>query len=435
MERVLYHKLCSWKDAANRKPLLLDGARQVGKTWLLQFFGRHAFENTVYLNCDGDDQIRNIFAGNYDIGRILTEIGAVTNSRIVEGKTLLILDEIQEVPRALTALKYFQEQRPALHVAAAGSLLGIAIHENVSFPVGKTDLMRLYPLSFPEFVHAVAGEKLYDILASGSPKEQEPLREKLNELLRQYYFTGGMPEAVSAFTEKAHPQEIRTIQNAILYAYEKDISKHVPSQEAERVHRVWNSIPSQLAKENKKFIFGALRKGARAAVYESAIGWLRDAGLVYRIPRVRKAQLPLKFYEDEAFKLFMLDCGLMGALSETPSKNMLIGVSVFEEYRGAFTEQYVLQQLISAGGWHIYYYSAENGKQELDFLLQREDIVIPVEVKAAENLRAKSLRFFVADHPRQKGIRLSLSGYREQDWMINLPLYDAWRSDLYAGPG
>lgn len=431
MDRILYQNLLKWKDAENRKPLLLDGARQVGKTWLLQHFGQTAFENMVYLNCDGDTQIRKIFENNYDIRRILTEISAFTECRITEGRTLLVLDEIQEVPRALTALKYFHEQMPLLHVAAAGSLLGIAMHADTSFPVGKTDLLRLYPLSFPEFVRAVHGAQLYRVLTEGAPEEQTSLKEQLNELLRQYYFTGGMPEAVNAFIRNAPPEEIRIVQNAILYAYEKDISKHVPPQEAERVHQVWNAIPAQLAKENRKFLYGALRKGARAATYEAAIGWLTDAGLVYRIPRVKKAQLPLKFYEDNAFKLFMLDCGLMGALSETPSKNMLIGETVFEEYKGAFTEQYVLQQLLSAGGWHIYYYSAEDSKQELDFLLQREDRIIPVEVKASENLRAKSLRQFVADHPSEKGVRLSLSDYRKQDWMRNIPLYDAWRSDLY----
>ncbi|HAH62760.1 MAG TPA: ATPase, partial [Treponema sp.] len=365
---------------------------------------------------------------DYDTERIIRNIGALTGQQIHEKKTLIILDEIQQIPRVLPSLKYFCENARGYHVAAAGSLLGLNLHEGTSFPVGKVDVINLYPLSFEEFIKAAAGEQLFSVLGNSTLSELSALHSKFTELLREYYFTGGMPEAVSAFISGKSVQEVRRIQQMILYAYEKDISKHAPAHEIQRIHQVWESIPQQLAKENRKFIYGAVKRGARAKNFELAIQWLSDAGLVYKVQRIRKVQLPLKFYEDfDTFKLFMLDCGLFGALAEAPADRILIGDAVFEEYKGAFTEQFVMQQLKTLSDVSVYYFSADDSKQELDFILQQDSRIIPVEVKAEENLRAKSLHQFVLDNPGLKGIRLSMSSYREQDWMTNIPLYAAER--------
>ena len=428
MERTAYTQLYAWKQNADRKPLILNGARQVGKTWLLRTFGKQEYENTAYINCDGNKQAEELFNGDYDTERIIRNIGALTGQQIHEKKTLIILDEIQQIPRVLPSLKYFCENARGYHVAAAGSLLGLNLHEGTSFPVGKVDVINLYPLSFEEFIKAAAGEQLFSVLGNSTLSELSALHSKFTELLREYYFTGGMPEAVSAFISGKSVQEVRRIQQMILYAYEKDISKHAPAHEIQRIHQVWESIPQQLAKENRKFIYGAVKRGARAKNFELAIQWLSDAGLVYKVQRIRKVQLPLKFYEDfDTFKLFMLDCGLFGALAEAPADRILIGDAVFEEYKGAFTEQFVMQQLKTLSDVSVYYFSADDSKQELDFILQQDSRIIPVEVKAEENLRAKSLHQFVLDNPGLKGIRLSMSSYREQDWMTNIPLYAAER--------
>ncbi len=428
MERTAYTQLYAWKQNADRKPLILNGARQVGKTWLLRTFGKQEYVNTAYINCDGNKQAEELFNGDYDTERIIRNIGALTGQQIHEKKTLIILDEIQQIPRVLPSLKYFCENARGYHVAAAGSLLGLNLHEETSFPVGKVDVINLYPLSFEEFIKAAAGEQLFSVLGNSALSELSALHSKFTELLREYYFTGGMPEAVSAFISGKSVQEVRRIQQMILYAYEKDISKHAPAHEIQRIHQVWESIPQQLAKENRKFIYGAVKRGARAKNFELAIQWLSDAGLVYKVQRIRKVQLPLKFYEDfDTFKLFMLDCGLFGALAEAPADRILIGDAVFEEYKGAFTEQFVMQQLKTLSDVSVYYFSADDSKQELDFILQQDSRIIPVEVKAEENLRAKSLHQFVLDNPGLKGIRLSMSSYREQDWMTNIPLYAAER--------
>lgn len=341
---------------------------------------------------------------------------------------MIIIDEIQELPSALTSLKYFCENGREYHVVAAGSLLGLSLHFGTGFPVGKVDILHLYPMTFSEFVRAVRGNALADFLLNEELSKLGTFHTDLKELLRQYYFTGGMPEAVLAFSENKSISEIRTIQKSILYTYDKDISKHANLKDIQRIHLVWNSIPSQLAKENRRFLYGALRKGGRSKDFETAIQWLEDAGLVYKVSRIKKVCMPLKFYEDFAvFKLFMLDCGLLGALTETPPDKILLGDSVFEEYKGSFTEQFVFEQLNAQKNTTCYYFSADDSKQELDFLLQKNDKIIPVEVKAEENLRAKSLRQFVLDNPNTHGIRLSMSPYREQDWMTNIPLYAAER--------
>lgn len=424
MKRTIIAQLKAWKNSPLRKPLILSGARQVGKTYILKEFGKQEYENVAYINCDGNQEIAHIFAEDYDMQRVLMVIGAISKQPIVPGKTLIILDEIQELHKGLSALKYFCENAPEYHVAVAGSLLGVAMHQGESAPVGKVDIIRLYPMSFEEFLLAKGEEQMQNILTAKDWKTISLLHEKYTKLLREYYFVGGMPEAVKAYIERGDIWEVRAIHNKIITAYRNDMSKHAPLQQVQRINMVWNSIPSQLARDNKKFIYGALKKGARANDFEIAIQWLIDAGLVYKVHRVNKPALPLKFYEDmSAFKLFLLDSGLLGALSETPPQQMLIGNNVFEEYKGAFTENYVLQQLKSLPHTFIYYYSNDNSTLEIDFVVQHDTSIIPVEVKAEENLRAKSLRQFTIDNPTLHGLRFSMSGYREQDWMTNVPLW------------
>ena len=423
MERSIYSSLKKWKESPTRKPLILQGARQVGKTYILKEFGAREYSEVVYINCDDNNDMQNMFV-DYDVDRIIRSLSAISGISIKPSTTLLILDEIQEVERGLASLKYFCEKAPEYHVAVAGSLLGITLHEGTSFPVGKVDMLYMYPMDFEEFLLAMGKEQLVELLRSNSWTALTPLRGMLTELLRQYYFVGGMPEAVKAYVERGDIWEVRSIHSKIIDAYRNDMSKHAPKQQVQRINMVWNSIPSQLARDNKKFIYGALRKGARANDFEIAIQWLVDSGLVHKVHRISKPVVPLKFYEDMAsFKLFLLDCGLLGALSETPPEQILIGDNVFEEYKGAFTENYVLQQLKSLPRTFVYYYSNDNSTLEIDFVVQHEAHVIPIEVKAEENLRAKSLRQFVTDNSGLHGVRFSMSDYREQDWLTNVPLW------------
>lgn len=423
MERSIYSSLKKWKESPTRKPLILQGARQVGKTYILKEFGAREYSEVVYINCDDNNDMQNMFV-DYDVDRIIRSLSAISSVSIKPSTTLLILDEIQEVERGLASLKYFCEKAPEYHVAVAGSLLGITLHEGTSFPVGKVDMLYMYPMDFEEFLLAMGKEQLVELLRNNSWAALTPLRGMLTELLRQYYFVGGMPEAVKTYVERGDIWEVRSIHSKIIDAYRNDMSKHVPKQQVQRINMVWNSIPSQLARDNKKFIYGALRKGARANDFEIAIQWLVDSGLVHKVHRISKPVVPLKFYEDMAsFKLFLLDCGLLGALSETPPEQILIGDNVFEEYKGAFTENYVLQQLKSLPRTFVYYYSNDNSTLEIDFVVQHEAHVIPIEVKAEENLRAKSLRQFVTDNSGLHGVRFSMSDYREQDWLTNVPLW------------
>lgn len=423
MERSIYSSLKKWKESPTRKPLILQGARQVGKTYILKEFGAREYSEVVYINCDDNNDMQNMFV-DYDVDRIIRSLSAISGVSIKPSTTLLILDEIQEVERGLASLKYFCEKAPEYHVAVAGSLLGITLHEGTSFPVGKVDMLYMYPMDFEEFLLAMGKEQLVELLRSNNWTCLTPLRGMLTELLRQYYFVGGMPEAVKTYVERGDIWEVRSIHSKIIDAYRNDMSKHVPKQQVLRINMVWNSIPSQLARDNKKFIYGALRKGARANDFEIAIQWLVDSGLVHKVHRISKPVVPLKFYEDMAsFKLFLLDCGLLGALSETPPEQILIGDNVFEEYKGAFTENYVLQQLKSLPRTFVYYYSNDNSTLEIDFVVQHEAHVIPIEVKAEENLRAKSLRQFVTDNSGLHGVRFSMSDYREQDWLTNVPLW------------
>ncbi len=423
MERTIYQQLKAWKESTRRKPLILEGARQVGKTYILKEFGNREYDNLVYINCDNNDKINAIFS-DYDIPRILRSISAISGESIVPGMTLIFLDEIQEINKGLASLKYFCENAPEYHVAVAGSLLGITLHEGTSFPVGKVDILYLYPMDFEEFLLAMGKEQLVEVMRSRDWDTLRLLRPLCEELLRQYYFTGGMPEAVSAYVETQDIWTVRGIQERIIKAYSNDISKHAPVNQVQRINMIWKSIPSQLARDNKKFIYGAVKKGARANDFEIAIQWLIDAGLVHKVSRIKKANIPLSFYEDlSAFKLFVLDCGLLGAMSQTPPEQILIGNNVFEEYKGAFSENFVLQQLLCIPHTYVYYYSNENSTMEIDFVVQHETKIIPIEVKAEENLRAKSLHHYVMENTNLHGLRLSMSPYREQEWMTNVPLY------------
>lgn len=424
MERKIISQLKQWKESPFRKPLILAGARQVGKTYILEEFGKQEYKHVAYINCDGNSEMANIFAEDYDMQRVLMVIGAICKTPIIPGETLIILDEIQELHKGLSSLKYFCENAPEYHVAVAGSLLGVAMHQGESAPVGKVDIIRLYPMSFEEFLLAKDEKQMLDILQSRDWKTISLLHEKFTKILREYYFVGGMPEAVMTYLATNDANQVRQVQNNILFIYRSDMSKHVNPNDATRISMVWQSIPSQLSRENKKFIYGAVREGARAKDFEMAIQWLVDAGLAYRISRVREVGVPLKFYEDiTTFKLFLLDVGLLGALGEMEPAQMLVSNKVMTESKGAFTENYVLCQLLSHQNIFTYYYSREDARLEIDFLAQYRGIITPIEVKAEENLRSKSLRAFIDKHQELQAIRFSMSPYREQEWMTNIPLY------------
>ena len=425
MYRNIIGQLKEWKNREHRKPLVLAGARQVGKTYILKRFGEQEFANMAYINCDDNELAKNLFAQDYDIRRILLAIGAITGQSIEPGRTLIVLDEIQEAPRGLSVLKYFCENAPQYHVAVAGSLLGITMHKGEAFPVGKVEVLHIYPMTFDEFLLAKGKDRMVDILRSKDWDTVKLLRNEFVKALREYYFVGGMPEAVGEFIGSNDVMKVRNIQNDILYAYQKDISKHVPASEANRISMVWQSMPSQLVKENKKFIYGVAKPGGRAKDFEVAIQWLMDAGLVYKAERVSRPKMPLKFYVDiSSFKLFLLDCGLLGAMSETPPETLLVADNGMEESKGAFTENYVMSQLVATCSSSVFYYS-NDARLEIDFLIQHGRDIVPIEAKAEENLRSKSLSTFVASHPELHGLRFSMSDYREQDWMTNVPLYAA----------
>jgi len=423
MKRNVISELIKWKNSSKRKPLILNGARQVGKTYILHEFGRLHYKNVAYLNCDHNDILAKIFSIDYDTARIIRSLSAVLHIHIQPENTLIIFDEIQENPVILNSLKYFCENAPEYHIAVAGSLLGISLHGNISFPVGKVDMIRMYPMTFDEFLMAVGQDQLVEVLRQGDYSIIDSLSVRLIDCLRQYYFVGGMPAAVKEYAETGNLQAVRSIQQQILFDYRRDFSKHAPSAEVPRINMVWDSVPAQLAKENKKFVYGVMRKGARAGEFEMAIQWLMDAGLVYRVHRASAPVVPLKFYEEfTAFKLFTLDVGLMGAMTETPAESIIIGDDIFREYKGAFTELFVYTQLVPQ---HIpiYYHSANDSRVEIDFLIQSGTRVIPVEVKAEENVKSKSLRTYIGKHPQLKGMRISMRPYSDQNWMVNVPLY------------
>lgn len=423
MERNIMKDLIAWKNRDDRKPLILLGARQVGKTYILKEFGRRNYENVAYINCDNNAMVSDLFASDYNIKRIIFTIGAITGVDIQPGNTLIIMDEVQELRRGLSSLKYFCEDAPEYHVAVAGSLLGLTLHEGDSFPVGKVNMLNMYPMTYEEFLVARGRKQMVDLLQSEQWSIVGGLKTLYVQFLREYYFVGGMPEAVEKFIQTNDANKVREVQNDILAAYEKDISKHASAEQSIRIGQVWHSIPSQLAKENRKFIYGVVKKGARAKEYELAIQWLLDAGLVYKINRVTTLGLPLMVHEDiSAFKLFMLDCGLLGAMSHTPPA-MLILPSSDNTGKGDFTENFVCAQMKALGGLPIFYYSKDNSQLELDFVVQAGVGVYPIEVKAEENLQAKSLKTTLAANPSMHGLRFSMSDYREEERITNVPLY------------
>lgn len=425
MYRNIIKQLREWKGKSDRKPLVLAGARQVGKTYVLKHFGEEEFSNVAYINCDDNETVKDLFMQDYDMQRIILAIGAITGQSVEAGKTLIILDEIQELKRGLSALKYFYEKVPQYHVAVAGSLLGITMHKNESFPVGKVDVLHIYPMTYDEFLLAKGRKQMVDILKSKDWNTVKLLRTEYIKCLREYYYVGGMPEAVKKFMETNDAIKVREVQNNILYTYQKDMSKHVPASEANRINMVWQSMPSQLVKENKKFVYGVAKPGGRAKDFEVAIQWLMDAGLVYKSERVTRPEMPLKFYADvSSFKLFLLDCGLLAAMNETPPEILLVANKGMGEFKGAFTENYVMGQLVAACGKSVFYFT-NDAKLEIDFLIQHGCDIVPIEAKAEENLRSKSLASFINSHPDMRGLRFSMSDYREQDWMTNVPLYAA----------
>lgn len=424
MHRLLMDELAVWKDKQNRKPLILKGARQVGKTWLMKEFGKTYFKKVAYVSFYNNQRMKQVFEADYDIDRIIMNINIETHMEVTPEDTLIIFDEIQEAPKALESLKYFCENAPEYPIIAAGSLLGVAIHNGTSYPVGKVESMELYPMNFREFLMAMGEGALAQLITEKKYTYIADFKEKYNFWLKNYYYVGGMPEIVSYFSAHKNYDEVRKLQNAILEQYENDFGKHTPANELPRIRMVWNSIPLQLAKENKKFFFGKIKEGARAKDFELAIEWLQDCGLITKVYKVSKPAIPLKAYIDfTSFKLYLLDVGLLGALSELDAESILEGNSIFIEFKGALTEQYVLQQIVSDTSYKPYYFAGEKSNYEVDFLIQKGKNVVPIEVKAEENLRAQSLKFYCEKFKPEYAVRTSMSEYREQEWMVNVPLY------------
>lgn len=424
MDRNLMTQLVSWKDSPRRKPLVLNGARQVGKTWLLKEFGRINFTNVAYVSLDKDATARDLFEPNLDTGRIIDSLSLLLNQAIHPQETLIILDEIQTCPRAITALKYFSEDAPQYAVAAAGSLLGISATEGSGFPVGKVNMLDLHPLTFGEFLRATGNDRYADAIAKGKVDLLTPLSHQMENLLKHYYLVGGMPEAVGTYADTGDIATAREVQQEILGGYARDFAKHIPARLLPRTMLAWDSIPAHLSRENKKFIFGQVRKGGRASDFDESLTWLDGAGLIHRVHRVTKPGMPLSAYDDgKAFKVFLVDIGLLGAMSEIDPRSVLEGTRVFTEFKGALTEQYVCQELIGSCGLDPFYWSADNSSGEVDFLVQRGGGIYPVEVKAEENLRSKSLRAFCERYEGMAARRFSLSGFRDQGWMRNVPLW------------
>lgn len=424
MYRDAMDDLIKWKNKKNKKPLVIRGARQVGKTWLMKKFGETSFEKTVYINFENNQQMKELFEMNIRTERIITGIELYSGHKINSENTLLIFDEIQEVPKALSALKYFNENTPEYQIVCAGSLLGVALHQGTSFPVGKVEFMNLHPMSFTEFMRAMGKEQFVELVIQGSFDMATTFKQEYIDLLKYYYYIGGMPEVVSNFSRNMDFNEAREIQERILIAYEQDFSKHAPNKEIPRIRMLWNSIPSQLAKENKKFIYGLIKDGARAKEYEMAMLWLIDCGLVYKVLRVKVPNLPLKAYEDlKAFKLFVLDVGLLSCMVRLNQSVLLNGNELFREFKGALTEQYVLQQLMTLKRLDTYYWTNNRGSAEIDFLVDIGEKIIPIEVKSEANLKAKSLKSYFEKFNPSISVRTAMLDYKKEDWIINIPLW------------
>ncbi len=424
MYRIAMEKLLKWKQSKRRKPLIIEGARQVGKTWLMKEFGRQAYADTIYVNFDANSRMAELFASDLDTDRLIMGLELYAGRKIDPDNSLLIFDEVQEVPRALASLKYFCENAPQYHIVCAGSLLGIALHQGTSFPVGKVDFLKLYPLSFKEFLMATGKGRFAGLLDQQDFQMITGFKQTYMDALKYYYFVGGMPEAVQGFADNKDFNEVREVQKRILAAYEQDFSKHAPNEIVPRLRMLWNSIPSQLAKENKKFIYGLVREGARAKDYETAIMWLGDCGLVHKVSRVNAAGIPLRAYEDmKAFKLFVVDVGLLGCMAGLRQHTLLDGNDLFAEFKGALTEQYVCQQLKTIEDLNIYYYTNDRGSCEVDFVVDTGERIVPVEVKAEVNLRAKSLKTYREKFLPEVSVRTSMADYKKEEWLVNLPLY------------
>ena len=424
MYRIAIEKLYKWKNSKRRKPLIIEGARQVGKTWLMKEFGKQAYADTVYINFDSNSRMADLFSADLDTDRLIMGLELYAGRKINPENTLLIFDEVQEVPRALASLKYFYENAPQYHIVCAGSLLGIALHQGTSFPVGKVDFLKLYPLSFSEFLMATGNERFAELLKNQDYEMITSFKQTYIDALKHYYFVGGMPEAVQSFAESKDFNEVRAIQKRILAAYEQDFSKHAPNEIVPKIRMLWNSIPSELARENKKFIYGLVREGGRAREYETAIMWLSDCGLVHKVSRVNAAGIPLKAYEDlKAFKLFIVDVGLLGCMTGLRQRTLLDGDDLFVEFKGALTEQYVCQQLKTIEDLGVYYYTNDRGSCEIDFVVDTGEQIVPIEVKAETNLRAKSLKTYRERFEPELSVRTSMADYKKEDWLLNLPLY------------
>ena len=426
MQRFAIEQLVAWKNRPKRKPLIIKGARQVGKTWLMKEFGRQNFKKVAYVSFYNNKRMAKVFEDDFDVERLIMNINIETKTEVTPEDTLIIFDEIQEAPRALESLKYFCENAPQYAIVAAGSLLGVALHKNISFPVGKVDMLDLHPLSFREFLCAMGEEQLEQMLRDKNYTLINDFSTKYIFWLKNYYYVGGMPEIVDFFAQHKDYVEVRRLQQAILEQYEDDFGKHTDKNDLARIRLLWNSIPMQLAKENKKFFFGQIKKGARLKNFELAIEWLADCGLITKVYKVNNPAVPLKAYIDfTAFKLFLLDVGLLSALSELDAESILEGNEIFKEFKGALTEQYVLQQLVSDTAYTPYYFGTDSNTFEMDFTVQKGKLVVPIEVKAETNQQAKSLKVYCQKYQPEYAVRISMNNYRVEDWLINLPLYAA----------
>lgn len=426
MQRFAIEQLVAWKNRPKRKPLIIKGARQVGKTWLMKEFGRQNFKKVAYVSFYNNKRMAKVFEDDFDVERLIMNINIETKTEVTPEDTLIIFDEIQEAPRALESLKYFCENAPQYAIVAAGSLLGVALHKNISFPVGKVDMLDLHPLSFREFLCAMGEEQLEQMLRDKNYTLINDFSTKYIFWLKNYYYVGGMPEIVDFFVQHKDYVEVRRLQQAILEQYEDDFGKHTDKNDLARIRLLWNSIPMQLAKENKKFFFGQIKKGARLKDFELAIEWLADCGLITKVYKVNNPAVPLKAYIDfTAFKLFLLDVGLLSALSELDAESILEGNEIFKEFKGALTEQYVLQQLVSDTAYTPYYFGTDSNTFEMDFTVQKGKLVVPIEVKAETNQQAKSLKVYCQKYQPEYAVRISMNNYRVEDWLVNLPLYAA----------
>jgi predicted AAA+ superfamily ATPase len=425
MQRNIIKDLELWKNNPFRKPLIIQGARQVGKTYIMRSFGEKHFQKVIYINFESSVRLQQIFADDFDIQRIISILEIESGETFIPEITLLILDEIQEAAKGLTALKYFNENAPTYFVMAAGSLLGVSLQKNNTFPVGKVDFLSLFPLRFDEFLLNLNENGLLKAIKDKNWTVIAPFHEKLIQYLRMYYFVGGMPEAVKRYIETKNFAEVRTTQNNILLGYENDFAKYAPIEIVPKIRMVWQSIIGQLAKENKKFMYGQIKKGARAKEFEAAINWLTNAGLLLKCSKISKPGIPLKSYTDyDVFKLYLLDVGLLNAMANVSEQILLNKNQILTEFKGALTEQFVAQELVI--NYDLFYWTAEKATAELDFIIQKNLDCIPIEVKAEENLKAKSLKIFEEKFKTKKATRISMQQYRAEDWLENVPLYSVF---------